>query len=88
MARSITGLSASIIAVMLVSGTAFTPSPAKAEKMSKAEKAVVHHVKAECKAKAAEQAKGLGFVERWKSYSDCIHDYAKQHTELDFSDFD
>ena len=88
MARLITGLSAGIIAVTLVSGTAFMPSLAKAEKMSKAEKAVVHHVKAECKAKAAKQAKGLGFVERWKSYSECIHDYAKQHTDMDFSDFD
>ncbi|MBV9259839.1 MAG: hypothetical protein JO205_00555 [Pseudolabrys sp.] len=54
--------------------------------MSKKDQAVVKHVKAECKAKAKNDAKGLGFVEKWRIYSDCINDAAKQNSGIDFSD--
>jgi hypothetical protein len=75
------------IALVIVSSTLMT-TLANAETMSKREKAVVKHVKAECKAKAAKDAKGLGFVERWRTYSDCIHEAAKQNSGIDFSDMD
>ncbi|WP_420964187.1 hypothetical protein [Bradyrhizobium sp. B120] len=65
-----------------------TLTPAGAEKMSKRQQAVVKHIKAECKAKAAQQAKGYGFVERWRAYSDCINDASKTNAGLDFADFD
>lgn len=65
-----------------------TLTPASAEKMSKRQQAVVKHIKAECKAKAAQQAKGYGFVERWRAYSDCINDASKANAGLDFADFD
>ncbi|TWC05414.1 hypothetical protein FBZ93_103431 [Bradyrhizobium macuxiense] len=76
-------LPVSVLAIMLL-----TLAPACAEKMSKRQQAVVKHIKAECKAKAAEQAKGYGFVERWRAYSDCVHDAAKNNAGLDFADFD
>ncbi|WP_194454161.1 hypothetical protein [Bradyrhizobium sp. CCBAU 53421] len=56
--------------------------------MSKRQQAVVRHIKAECKAKAAQQAKGYGSVERWRAYSDCINDASKTNAGLDFADFD
>jgi hypothetical protein len=65
-----------------------TLTPASAAKMSKREQAVVKHIKAECKAKAAEQAKGYGFVERWRAYSDCINEASKTNAGLDFTDID
>ncbi|MGY3535550.1 MULTISPECIES: hypothetical protein [Bradyrhizobium] len=65
-----------------------TLTPASAEKVSKRQQAIVKHIKAECKAKAAQQAKGYGFVERWRAYSDCINDASKANAGLDFADFD
>ena len=89
MSRILAGLSAGMVAIALVLvGSTLMTTPANAEKMSKKEKAVVRHVKAECKEKAAKEAKGLGFVERWRSYSDCIHEAAKQNSGIDFSDID
>lgn len=75
------------IALVIV-GSTLMMTPANAETMSKKEKAIVKHVKAECKEKAAKEARGLGFVERWRSYSDCIHEAAKQNSGIDFSDID
>jgi hypothetical protein len=89
MSRILTGLSAGMIAiaVVIVCPTLMT-TPANAAAMSKREKAIVKHVKAECKDKAAKEARGLGFVERWRSYSDCIHEAAKQNSGIDFSDIE
>lgn len=69
-------------------GLTLTVTPANAEKMSKRQQAIVKHIKAECKEKAAQQAKGFGFVERWRAYSDCINDASKQNAGLDFTDID
>jgi hypothetical protein len=88
MSRILTGLSAGIVATALVAGSTLMTTPAHAEKLTKKEQAIVKHVKAECKAKAAKEAKGLGFIERWRAYSDCIHDAAQQNNGIDFSDID
>ncbi len=89
MSRILTALFAGVvaIAVVIVGSTLMTTS-ANAAKLSKKEKAIVAHVKAECKEKAAKESRGLGFVERWRSYSDCIHEAAKQNSGIDFSDID
>lgn len=65
-----------------------TLAPASAEKMSKRQQAIVKHIKAECKEKAAQQAKGFGFIERWRAYSDCINEASKTNAGLDFTDID
>jgi hypothetical protein len=89
MSHILTRLFAGMGAVTLVIvGSTVMTTPVNAEKLSKREKAVVQHVKAECKEKAAKEAKGLGFIERWRSYSDCIHEAAKQNSGIDFSDID
>jgi hypothetical protein len=72
---------------LVVVGSAVT-TPALAEKLTKKEQAIVKHVKAECKEQAAKEAKGLGFIERWRAYSDCIHEAAKANSAIDFSDMD
>jgi hypothetical protein len=86
MSRILTGLSAAVVATAFVIGSMSTP--AHAEKLTKKEQAIVKHIKAECKDKAAKDAKGLGFIERWRAYSDCINDAAKQNSGIDFSDID
>ncbi|MGO9359431.1 MAG: hypothetical protein ACLP1D_17505 [Xanthobacteraceae bacterium] len=87
MSRILTGLSAAVVATAFVIVGSMT-TPAHAEKLSKKEQAVVKHIKAQCKDKAAKDAKGLGFIERWRAYSDCINDAAKQNSGIDFSDID
>jgi hypothetical protein len=86
MSRIPTGLSAAVVVTAFVIGSMSTP--AHAEKLTKKEQAIVKHIKAECKDKAAKDAKGLGFIERWRAYSDCINDAAKQNSGIDFSDID
>jgi hypothetical protein len=73
-----------LVVMMLV----LSVTPASADKMSKRQQAIVKHVKAECKEKAAQQAKGFGFVERWRAYSDCINEASKANAGLDFTDID
>ncbi|ERF85709.1 hypothetical protein JQ559_14065 [Bradyrhizobium viridifuturi] len=73
---------------LAIAAVVLTMTPASAEKTSKRQQAVVKHIKAECKAKAAQQAQGYGFVERWRAYSDCINDASKANAGLDFADFD
>jgi rRNA-processing protein FCF1 len=85
MSRLIARLSATATIGALASALVFVPTAAQAA-MSKKDQAVVKHVKAQCKAKAAKDAKGLGFVEKWRLYSDCIHEAAKQNSGIDFSD--
>ena len=78
MFRFVTGLFVAIFAAALVNGT-----PASAAKLTKAEKAVVSHVKLQCKTAAADKAKGYGIVERWKFYSDCVQEEMKKHPDID-----
>ena len=78
--------SASILVIAALVGTFATVTTAAQAAMSKKDQAVVKHVKAECKAKAAKDSRGMGFVEKWRMYSDCIHDAAKQNSGIDFSD--
>lgn len=77
-----------VISTFVTIGLALTLTPANAEKLTKKEQAVVKHIKAQCKDKAAQVAKGLGFIERWRAYSDCINDAAKANAGLDFSEID
>jgi hypothetical protein len=89
MSHIVTRRSAGMAALALViAGSTALATAANAETLTPREKAIVKHVKAECKDKAAKEAKGLGFVERWRSYSDCIHEAAKQNNGIDFSDID
>ena len=84
-----TGRSAGIVFnAAVIIGLTLTLTPANAEKLSKKDQAIVKHVKAECKEKAAKQAKGFGFIERWRAYSDCINDAAKANNGIDFSEMD
>jgi len=76
------------LVTLVTLGLALALTPANAEKLSKKEQAVVKHIKAQCKEKAAQVAKGLGFIERWRAYSDCINDAAKANAGLDFSEID
>lgn len=84
-----TGLKGGLYITALVTiGLTSSLAPANAEKLTKKEQAVVKHIKAQCKEKAAQTAKGLGFIERWRAYSDCINDAAKANAGLDFSEID
>jgi hypothetical protein len=83
MSRYVTTLCFAILSTALVSGT-----PASAAKLSKADKAIVSHVKIQCKGEATEKAKGYGFVERWKYYSDCVQEEMKKHPSIDPLDMD
>src|SRR5262245_64735264 len=57
-----TALIAGIIATVLVSGTAFVPTPAAAAKMSNAERVALEKATAACKA----EAKGMKFSWHWR----------------------
>ena len=67
-----TALSAGIIATVLVSGTAFMPTPAEAAKLSDAERVALEKATAACKV----EAKGRKFSWHWrkrqKYVQDCI----------------
>jgi hypothetical protein len=80
-------LSITVIVATFMASSALMSTSANAAKLSKKEQAIVAHVKATCKAKAAKDGNGLGFVERWRLYSDCIHEAAKQNSGIDFSEF-
>lgn len=80
-------LSVAVIVTAFIASPALMSTSANAAKLSKKEQAVVNHVKAECKSKAAKDGKGLGFVERWRLYSDCIHEAAVKNSGIDFTDF-
>jgi hypothetical protein len=57
-----TALSVGIIATVLVSGTAFMPSPAEAAKLSDAERVALEKATAACKL----EAKGMKFSWHWR----------------------
>jgi hypothetical protein len=57
-----TALSAGIIATVLVSGTAFMPTPADAAKMSNAQRVALEKATAACKV----EAKGMKFKWHWR----------------------
>jgi hypothetical protein len=57
-----TTLIAGIIAIILVSGIAFVPTPAKAAKLSDAERVALEKATAACK----EEAKGMKFSWHWR----------------------
>jgi hypothetical protein len=57
-----TALSAGIIATVLVSGTAFMPTPAEAAKLSNAERVALEKATAACKV----EAKGMKFSWHWR----------------------
>ena len=78
MFRFVTGLFVAIFAAAIVNGT-----PAAAAKLTKSEKAIVTHVKLQCKSAAADKAKGYGMIERWKYYSDCVQEEMKKHPTID-----
>src|SRR6516162_11516676 len=67
-----TALSAGIIATVLVSGTAFMPTPAEAAKMSNAERVALEKATAACKAEAKGMKFGWHWRKRQKYVQDCI----------------
>ena len=69
MSRFVTALFAGIIATVLVSGTAFMPTPAEAA-MSAADKAALKEKTAECTKQAKDQK--LGWLARRKFVKSCV----------------
>ena len=67
-----TALSAGIIATVLVSGTAFMPTPAEAAKLSDAERVALEKATAACKAEAKGMKFGWHWRKRQKYVQDCI----------------
>jgi hypothetical protein len=70
MSQFVTALSAGIIATVLVSGSAFMPTPAEAAKLSKADKALLKETTVECRAQA--KAKKLGWLASRKFVKSCV----------------
>ena len=67
-----TALSAGIIATVLVSGTAFMPTPAEAAKLSDAERVEIEKATAACEAEAKGMKFGWHWRKRQKYVQDCI----------------
>ena len=67
-----TALSAGIIATVLVSGTAFMPTPAEAAKLSDADRVALEKATAACKAEAKGMKFGWHWRKRQKYVQDCI----------------
>ena len=65
-----TALFASSIAMVLISGTAFTPTPAEAAKMSKADKVALKQATVACKGEA--KGKKINWLARRKFVNTCV----------------
>jgi hypothetical protein len=70
MSRFVTALFAGIIATVLVTGTAFMPTPAEAAEVSAADKAALKEKTAECTKQAKDQK--LGWLARRKFVKSCV----------------
>jgi hypothetical protein len=76
-----TALSAGIIATVLVSGTAFLPTPVEATKMSKADRVALKEAIVACKAEA--RGKKVKWLARRKFVNNCVARALKDHPNID-----
>ena len=74
MSQFVTALSASLIAAVLVSGTAFMPTGVVAAPMSDADKAATKQATATCRAQVKEQAhyEEMSWYKRHKLVKNCV----------------
>ena len=79
MSQSVTAFCAGIIAAVIVSNTAFMPTPAGAAPMSDADKAALKQATETCKAQVKEQARfhETSWYERHKLVKKCVSDTLK-----------
>jgi hypothetical protein len=83
--------SAGIIATLIVSGTAFVPTPAEAARLSKADKVALKKATVACKAEARGKKIGMNAgqdeAEQWlairKFVKNCILEALKDHPNID-----
>jgi len=81
MSHFATALSASIIATVLVSGTAFMPTPVEAAKMSRADRVALKEAIVACKAEA--RGKKVKWLARRKFVNNCVVRALKGHPSID-----
>jgi hypothetical protein len=79
-----TTLCAATIAIVVVAGTAFTPSPAEAAKTSGADAAALKEATATCKAEAKE--KKISWPASRKYVKNCITTALKEHPTMNISE--
>jgi len=81
MSRLITALSAGILAVVLLSGSAFVAAPASAAATSGADKAAAKDATAKCRAQVKEQAhfEEMSLYARHKLVKKCVKDMLAGH---------
>jgi hypothetical protein len=90
MSHFATGLSAGIIATVIVSNTAFVPTPAEAARLSKADKFALKQATVACKAEARGKKIGMNAgqdeAEQWlasrKFVKNCILEALKDHPNI------
>ena len=76
-------LFAGIIAMVLVSGTTFTPTPAEATKTSSPDRVALNEATVACKAKAKGQK--ISWLARRKFISSCVTETLKEHPSMDIN---
>lgn len=81
MSRVVTALFACIIATVLASGTTLMPTPAKAESLSKADKAALKEAIIACKSEA--KGKKVKWLARRKYVSQCVAEALKGRPNID-----
>jgi ribosomal protein L12E/L44/L45/RPP1/RPP2 len=81
MSRLVTALSAGIVAVVLMSGTALVTVPAAAAPTTDADKAAAKDATARCRAQVKEQARfeEMSFYARHKLVKKCVKDTLAGH---------
>ena len=79
MSQFITAFCAGIVAAVIVSNTAFMPTPAAAAPMSDADKAAMKQATATCRAQVKEQARfhEVSFYARHKLVKKCVDETLK-----------
>jgi len=83
MSRFATALLTCVIAMVLASGTALTPAPAEAAKMSKADQIALKDAVKGCKAEAkGKNIKWYRWVKRRKYINDCVTGALKEHPNI------
>jgi hypothetical protein len=81
MSHFATALFAGIVATVLISGTAFMPTPAEAAKMSKADRVALKEATVACKAEA--RGKKVKWLARRKFFNNCVARVLKKHPTMD-----
>jgi hypothetical protein len=81
MSHFATALFAGIVGTVLISGTAFMPTPAEAAKMSKADRVALKEATVACKAEA--RGKKVKWLARRKFFNNCVATVLKKHPTMD-----